>query len=152
MHRVPKFVVVAAAAAGIVSAGFVGGSLGRIPTYEVVRVVDGDTVVLDDSEIVRIAGIDTPERGQCGYQQARSYMESLVLNKTVGLSQAGKRQTDKYGRIIRYISVDGEDVGLKMIESSWAIARYDSRDGYGFHIKQTQYIQEDAKNVSPCGR
>src|SRR5690349_14067023 len=39
-------------------------------TYVVTRVVDGDTVELGTGQTVRLVGIDTPERGQCGYDQA----------------------------------------------------------------------------------
>jgi endonuclease YncB( thermonuclease family) len=39
---------------------------------------------------------------------------------------------DKYGRLLRYVDLpDGTDTGLAQIAGGFAIARYDSSDGYG---------------------
>ena len=40
-------------------------------------------------------------------------------------------------------AVDVVDAGLSLIEDGWAIARYDSRDGYGAHPRQEQYVAAD---------
>jgi hypothetical protein len=41
------------------------------------------------------------------------------------------------------VDVDGKDAGLQLIKSGLAIARYDSRDGYGFHPREPKYIAAD---------
>ena len=41
-------------------------------TFVVVHVIDGDTLDLDNGRRVRLAGIDAPERGQCGSKRARN--------------------------------------------------------------------------------
>ena len=33
---------------------------------------------------------------------------------------------------------------MQLIEDGWAIARYDSRDGYGTHPREQQYVSADA--------
>ena len=38
---------------------------------DVIRVIDGDTVVISGDERVRLIGIDTPENGQCGFDEAK---------------------------------------------------------------------------------
>ncbi len=38
------------------------------------------------------------------------------------------------------------DAGFELIEDGWAIARYDSRDGYGRHPREEQYIAADAES------
>jgi endonuclease YncB( thermonuclease family) len=108
----------------------------------VTRVVDGDTVELSDGETVRIAGIDTPERGACGYDAATVNMELLALGKQVRLG-ASDEDRDRYGRLLRYVDVGKVDVGLRQIEDGLAIARYDSRDGYGYHPREDRYIAAD---------
>jgi endonuclease YncB( thermonuclease family) len=118
----------------------------------VTRVVDGDTVELSDGETVRLAGIDTPERGACGYDQATSNMELLALGKQVTLHPSDEDR-DRYGRLLRYVDVGAVDVGLRQIEDGLALARYDSRDGYGRHPREDRYIAADAATANgPCAR
>jgi len=113
-------------------------------TGAVTEIVDGDTIRVD-GDSVRIIGIDTPENGSCGYAEATTAMSSLVSGKTVTLTAvAAKDDVDQYGRLLRYVDVDGVDAGLRMIEQGFAIARYDSRDGYGAHPREAAYIAADA--------
>jgi len=120
-----------------------------LPDDTVVKVVDGDTVDLADGERVRLAGIDTPERGQCGFDVASQRMEELVLGKAVNVVITD--DPDRYGRLIAYVEVDGFDVGEQMLLDGLAIARYDSRDGYGEHPREQIYIAADEATPNPCG-
>lgn len=112
------------------------------PTYVVTHVVDGDTIDLDSGDTVRLVGIDTPERGECGFGPAHSAMKRLVLGREVTLVESDE-DADKYGRLLRYVEVGDLDVGLRMIRKGLAIARYDSRDGYGRHPREDRYITAD---------
>lgn len=112
------------------------------PTWLVTHVVDGDTIDLDSGETVRLVGIDTPERGECGFGPAQSALKRLVLGKEVTLV-ASDEDADKYGRLLRFVEVDGLDVGLRLIRKGLAIARYDSRDGYGRHAREDRYVTAD---------
>jgi endonuclease YncB( thermonuclease family) len=116
-------------------------------TYVVSRVVDGDTLDLADGAVVRLVGIDTPERGQCGYSQATANLDRLVGGKrvTLGLSD---EDHDRYGRLLRYVNIGRMDAGLRQIKAGLAIARYDSRDGYGFHPREALYITTDSRTPS----
>jgi len=111
-------------------------------TYVVARVVDGDTLELGNGQTVRLVGIDTPERGQCGYQQATENLARVVFHKRVRLTISDE-DTDRYGRLLRYVDVGEVDAGLRQIQGGLAIARYDSRDGYGFHAREPRYIRSD---------
>lgn len=122
--------------------------------WTVTAVVDGDTIdVRRDAttERVRIIGIDTPERGQCGYAEATQHMEALVGGSQVDLvtAGAGKDERDRYGRILRYVIAGNVDAGYEQIAAGLAIARYDSRDGYGAHPRETAYIEAD--DATPAG-
>ncbi len=79
-------------------------------------------------------------------------MSVLVLDKEVTLVSGAAEDEDRYGRLLRYVdvgavgavgAVDVVDVGLSLIEDGWAMARYDSRDGYGAHPRQEQYVAAD---------
>ncbi len=121
------------------------GSKGPKPaprSFLVSRVVDGDTLELADGRAVRLVGIDTPERGECGYETAAANLERIVLGKRVRLALSDEDH-DRYGRLLRYVNVNTIDAGLRQIKSGWAIARYDSRDGYGYHARENVYIATD---------
>jgi endonuclease YncB( thermonuclease family) len=111
-------------------------------------VVDGDTIAMSDGSRVRLIGIDTPERGQCGSDEASALMASLITGKNITLVLGARDDVDRYGRLLRYVEVSGVDVDLKMIESGRAIARYDGRDGYGEHPRQAAYVAADEASPS----
>lgn len=112
------------------------------PTYLVSSVVDGDTIDLANGETVRLVGIDTPEVGECGYDKARNRLVALVEGERVTLVQSDEDR-DRYGRLLRYVDAGPVDAGLRLLQDGLAIARYDSRDGYGFHPREPEYIRED---------
>jgi micrococcal nuclease len=95
----------------------------------VVRVIDGDTVVLDldlgwntwrRDEHVRLAGVDTPERGTSAWGTAKAFVERLLPNGTDVLL-ISERLSEKYGRTVgRIILRDGRDVGAELIREGLA--------------------------------
>lgn len=119
-------------------------------TAVVTRVIDGDTVVLDNDERVRLLGIDAPETAECHADTATQRMIELVQGETVTLVRDGDDR-DHYERLLRYVDVDGVDAGLTLIQEGLAISRYDSRDGYGFHTREPDYIAaDDATPMRTC--
>lgn len=124
-------------------------------TWHVSGVVDGDTLDVarnGNYERVRVIGIDTPESGVCGYSEAGNTLRAMVLDRDVMLSPGAVDDRDKYGRILRYVDVDGADVGLALLEQGLAIARYDSRDGYGRHPREDTYVAADNAMPDMCDR
>ena len=112
-----------------------------------VDVIDGDTIEVDGVGRVRLVGVDTPEIGDCGYDEARDELADLVLGESVELVPGGVDDRDRYDRLLRYVYVDGRDAGLLLIEEGLAVSRYDSRDGYGEHTREREYVQADAGAV-----
>ena len=112
-------------------------------TGTVTHVVDGDTVDVEGVGRIRVIGIDTPERGACGYESATQAMSVLVLGRRVSLVPGATEDSDRYGRLLRYVDVGSQDAGLSLISDGWAIARYDSRDGYGRHPREDIYVSAD---------
>lgn len=114
---------------------------GSVTSAVLVDVVDGDTIETSVGR-VRIVGIDSPERGECGFTQATEALQKLILpgdHLTLELP-VGQNDTDRYGRLIRYVyTPTGLDVGFTQLESGQAIARYDSRDGYPKHPFEADY-------------
>mgnify|MGYP003587872091 CR=1 FL=1 len=117
----------------------------------VTKVIDGDTIDTTAGR-VRFAGIDTPERGECNFGPASSYLKARIaeVGNSVVLVPAGDDDTDRYGRLIRYVDTpDGQDLGQLMLSSGLARSRYDSRDGYGAHPREAVYIAADAGAAAP---
>ncbi len=94
---------------------------------KVTSITDGDTLVVDGGERIRIIGIDTPERGRDGkpgqpYAKAASdYLSRLIPpGTTVGLAFDNERQ-DKYGRTLAHVlRANGEPVAVALLENGYA--------------------------------
>ena len=134
------------------------GATIRVPsasaTWVVTRVVDGDTIWASRAGVtrkVRVIGIDTPEIGQCGYSEASRNLRVIIGGQQVTLTAGARDDVDRYGRLLRYVDVGGVDAGLRQIKQGFAIARYDSRDGYGRHARESAYVQADRSSPkAPC--
>jgi len=66
------------------------------------RVVDGDTIVLNNGERVRLIGINAPELGQPGANEALQFVKERIEGSTVWLEADGENH-DRYGRLRRYV-------------------------------------------------
>lgn len=81
-------------------------------------VVDGDTLDINDIRI-RLALVDTPERGQDGYKEAREFVKNLCLNKKGEVDiDDGQRRGDRYGREIGIVYCDGINVNKALVENN----------------------------------
>lgn len=81
----------------------------------VFTVFDGDTFDTTASEpAVRLDGVDTPERGEPGFETAKSALEALILSKWVDIRTNG---SGHYGRRIA-------DVWVGQIHVNSAMKRY----------------------------
>jgi micrococcal nuclease len=78
----------------------------------VVRVIDGDTVVLEGGAHVRVLGIDAPEMEKEGRpaeflaHKSKAILSELTLNKTVRL-EYDRQRYDHYGRLLAYLFLPG---------------------------------------------
>jgi endonuclease YncB( thermonuclease family) len=113
--------------------------------------VDGDTVKLPDGRSIRVIGVDTPERGECGYNEASSFTGAMVSGGVRLSLPAGHENTDHYDRLLRSITTkDGKDLGLELIKAGWANARYDGIDGYDPHPQQDVYRAASQRTAHQC--
>ena len=76
----------------------------------VLEVIDGDTFKIKNNVRVRLLGIDTPEKGECYYNEARLVLKDLVEGRVVRLDK-DITDKDRYERLLRYVILekDGED-------------------------------------------
>jgi len=126
--------------------------------FEVVRVVDGDTLHLDvpdrDGRVtkVRLLGIDAPEMGDAQKKpmyfasEATRFAADLALHKVVTIyldPTAGSR--DKYGRLLAYVELpDGKFLNEELLLGGYVYA--DSRFRHSYYQKYRQ-LEASARAV-----
>lgn len=96
-------------------------------TAEVVRVIDGDTIVVritGEEQTIRYIGIDTPEpyrdgEPACFSLEASLKNKELVQGKTVRL-ESDSEDTDRYDRLLRYVYVDEVFVNAELVRGGYA--------------------------------
>ena len=104
---------------------------------KVSKVVDGDTIDVDIdlgfdisfSSRVRLAGIDTPEsrttdkiEKALGLESKEYLKKAIDASKTVVIKTEKMNSSEKYGRILGWIFLDGSEVSInqKMINEGYA--------------------------------
>lgn len=96
-----------------------------------VGIADGDTLTVLDSNYtqhkIRLAGIDSPEKGQPFGQVCKKSLSDLAYGRYVVVES---NKLDRYGRVIGKVLLDGRDVNYEQI-----------RRGCGWHYKQYQNEQ-----------
>ena len=93
---------------------------------KVVKIKDGDTVVLLDSDnnqiTLRLAEVDCPESKQAFGKKAKEFTSNEVANKVVSYKIIS---TDRYGRYIAKIFYGNKYLSEEII-----------KNGYGWHYKK----------------
>jgi micrococcal nuclease len=101
-----------------------GGSSSAGSSARVVRVVDGDTVVLSGLGKVRLIGIDTPEvyfHRDCFGEQASAYAKRVLAPGTRVSYRIGVEPRDRYGRALAYVYLeDGRMFNELLAEQGFA--------------------------------
>lgn len=101
------------------------------PNATVVRVVDGDTIVVDlggQTERVRLIGVNTPETVdprvpvQCFGREASDHLHEMLPEGSGVRLERDVEERDRYGRLLAYVwrAGDGAFVNLELLD-----------DGYG---------------------
>jgi len=117
---------------------------------KVIRIVDGDSITVVDSEKdrhkIRMAGIDAPERRQPHGKAAHQYLAKLIFKKQVCIAWYKR---DKYQRLVGVVRVDGEDINLRMITAglSWHYKQYQNEQSKSDAVQYSK-AQVNAKSAA----
>ncbi len=91
----------------------------------VVRVVDGDTVVLRSAGKSRLIGVDTPEvfgRPGCFGEQASAFAKRTLPPGTPVQVERDAEQRDRYGRSLIYLMLpDGQSFNELLVDEGFAV-------------------------------
>ncbi len=110
--------------------------LDETETVVVERVIDGDTIVIENKTSVRLLGINSPEKAGLYYLEAKEFLEDLILDKDVKL-EFGKEKYDKYNRVLAYVFVGNKNVNLELVGKGFANFYFPSgKDKYSEDFKK----------------
>lgn len=113
----------------LVIAPYVGARAEDNLAGKVIGIQDGDTLTLLDPEHrqhrIRIAGIDAPEKGQPFGRVAQDGLAALAYNR---LASAHCPKSDRYGRRVCVVIIEGTDIGLAQVKAglAWHYKRFAS--------------------------
>jgi endonuclease YncB( thermonuclease family) len=111
-----------------VALGFSAVAIAAALTGEVVGVADGDTIKILDAgkvqHVVRLSGIDAPEKGMPFSQLSRHHLSDQVYGRWVEVEGA---KSDRYGRLVGKVLLDGRDVNLAQVKAglAWHYKQYE---------------------------
>jgi micrococcal nuclease len=115
---------------------------------KVARVLDGDTVELENGDKIRYLLVDTPEvsgGGDCYGSNAAQFNSDLVLGKTIQISY-DVGCTDNFGRTLAYVTVNGQEVNSLLIQRGYGCVLHIPPDGDS-RAEEFKLLQLDAKNA-----
>lgn len=101
----------------------------RIFESSIIRVVDGDTIILDNVRI-RLQGIDAPELKQTCYNkqdgkiwqcglESRDHLRQLISDKKIACTNEG---LDRYKRQLSYCYADTINLNRAMVRDGYAVS------------------------------
>ena len=131
--------------------GGTGGTGGNTPTGEqaqVVDVIDGDTIdVRLNGQVMRVRyiGVNTPERDEPCYADATRANAALVDGQMVTLVK-DQSETDRYGRLLRYIYVGDVFVDAQLVAQGYAeVVSYPPDNA---HFEEFRQLEDAARTAN----
>ena len=123
--------------------------------FLVTNVVDGDTIDINDNGTtrrIRLIGVNTPETvhpnkaQECFGKEASNYTKSRLLNKRVVLEEDKSQDNyDAYGRLLRYVWLDGNNFNKQLIYDGYAY-EYTYNVPYKYQSEFEQAQKDASKN------
>lgn len=124
---------------------FILANINHEKTFNVTKVIDGDTIEIETGQKVRLLGINSPETNEHYYAEAKEKLSNLILGRSVKL-ESGPEDTDQYGRLLRHVFVDGTFVNLEMIKDGYATVYIVNPDEkYYLELKKAEKDAKDNK-------
>jgi endonuclease YncB( thermonuclease family) len=88
---------------------------------KVTKVIDGDTIVIENGEHIRFAIINTPEKWEEGWRAAKDYTTERCLGKDVVID-LDDNQEKSYGRLVGLVYCDqGYFMNLELLALQYAV-------------------------------
>ena len=86
----------------------------------VTEIIDGDTIRVDGKSI-RLALVDTPERGYTGYSEAKQFISNICpVGSSVIVDEDDKQTSGSFGRIISAVYCNGKNLNEAVLKAGLA--------------------------------
>lgn len=85
----------------------------------VTRIIDADTLELNNGQSVRLYAVSCPEKGEKLSKETVDYLTQTTLNQKVTLDYQPNYEKDKWGRIAAYVFIDGQHVNEQLIRQGF---------------------------------
>jgi len=122
-------------------------------TSKCISVIDGDTIILDNGEHVRLIGVDTPEKShplkpiEYFSEEATQFTQQMAEGKDITLEFDAERR-GKYGRLLAYVYLlNGTFVNAEIIKQGYGFAY----TKYPFKYKDLFVSLENEAKKNKCG-
>ncbi|OGG18947.1 hypothetical protein A3D78_05830 [Candidatus Gottesmanbacteria bacterium RIFCSPHIGHO2_02_FULL_39_14] len=94
---------------------------------KVKRVIDGDTIELNNSQIVRLVGVNAPNNNEKYEEQATEYTKNLIEGRKVNL-EYDSYKSDRFGRILAYVIINDKNLAIELVKRGLAkVTIYEKR-------------------------
>lgn len=110
-----------------------------VPSYEVKRVIDGDTFETMEGQHIRLASTEAPELTLCGGNEAKKALEKMILDKPIYLKVVFR---DPYQRLVSLVYTKDTFVNEEML----------ARGNSYYYRSSEGKIGEDLKNATEKAR
>jgi micrococcal nuclease len=111
------------------------------------RIIDGDTIALEDGRTIRYLMVNTPETtggsDDCFGAQAVAFNRDLVEGKTVQLRYDVECE-DRFDRTLAYVSVAGQEVNKLMLQRGYACLLHIPPNGDD-RVEEYEALEDEAK-------
>lgn len=163
VSRYSRSILAAATIFGISCASLVAyKTLLSNTSYTVTRIIDGDTFETNEKQIVRIDGIQAPEKGLCGFEEASKTLSDITHNKSVYIKTV---YLDAYRRMVAKVYLtDGTNLAYVLAQKGSVYvnqksktdhtllafgedARENNRGIFGFPCTQMENKQDPACQI-----
>ena len=119
----------------------------ELQSATVVRVIDGNTIVVDTDDgerTVQMIGVDTPIYGNPFYDFAQEVTQSWIHGEQISL-EADVEDKDDQGRLLRYVYLDGVMINAAILLNGLGSAVNDGRNmSYNGYLSDMQRRAQDS--------
>jgi len=102
---------------GLAAGSIIGGGWLAARGELVTEVIDGDSFKISNKQTIRLASLDAPAKNLCFGAEATKALTEKIMNKRVVLNDL---RTDRYGRIIAQVYINGIHINNFMIKNGFA--------------------------------
>jgi endonuclease YncB( thermonuclease family) len=116
---------------------------GELWSGYVKNVVDGDTVDVHFNiygiQRVRLVGIDAPEIGEEGYEEAKEFVNRTCWGEAVKLDMDDEKQYDSYYRLLAVVYVNDTNLNEKLVKEGYAELMYIPPSEFNLYVCKADY-------------